>query len=225
MLAGHGRLHSFCPLVSEPHPTRWNADFLAGRRGFCSRGQNTTVVLEPSITYTRFQTSRDIDRKSFGGVGRVDVPRETSCIETIPLLRFAPWGTILARVIAIANQKGGGRKTTTAINLSASLAVAEQRTLLIDSDPQGNTTTGIGFPKDPSRRTLYHTLVMNEPFDRIVMKTQVEGLDLIPSDKNLAGAAVELVAADQREFRLKQIIEQIRANYSYIIIDCPPALD
>jgi chromosome partitioning protein len=136
-----------------------------------------------------------------------------------------PEGTILARVIAIANQKGGVGKTTTAINLSASLAVAEQRTLLIDSDPQGNTTTGIGFPKDPSRRTLYHALVMNEPFDRIVMKTQVEGLDLIPSDKNLAGAAVELVAADQREFRLKEIIEKIRDNYSYIIIDCPPVLD
>jgi chromosome partitioning protein len=123
-----------------------------------------------------------------------------------------PEGTLLARVIAIANQKGGVGKTTTAINLSASLAVAEQRTLLIDSDPQGNTTTGIGFPKDPSRRTLYHALVMNEPFDRIVMKTQVEGLDLIPSDKNLAGAAVELISADQREFRLKEIIEKIRAN-------------
>jgi chromosome partitioning protein len=131
----------------------------------------------------------------------------------------------LARVIAIANQKGGVGKTTTAINLSASLAVAEQRTLLIDSDPQGNTTTGIGFPKDPSRRTLYHALVMNEHLDRIIMKTQVEGLDLIPSDKNLAGAAVELVAADQREFRLKEIIEKIRVNYSYIIIDCPPVLD
>ncbi len=131
----------------------------------------------------------------------------------------------MARVIAIANQKGGVGKTTTAINLSASLAAAEQRTLLIDSDPQGNTTTGIGFPKDPSRRTLYHALVMNEPFDRIIMKTQVEGLDLIPSDKNLAGAAVELVAADQREFRLKEIIEKIRVNYAYIVIDCPPALD
>ena len=131
----------------------------------------------------------------------------------------------MARVIAIANQKGGVGKTTTAINLSASLAAAEQRTLLVDSDPQGNTTTGIGFSKDPSRRTLYHALVMNEPLSRIVQKTQVEGLDLIPSDKNLAGAAVELVSAENREYRLKQILEPIRDEYTYVVIDCPPALD
>jgi chromosome partitioning protein len=128
-------------------------------------------------------------------------------------------------VIAIANQKGGVGKTTTAINLSASLAVAEQRTLLIDSDPQGNTTTGIGFPRDPARRTLYNALILGEALSRIILKTQVEGLDLIPSDKNLAGAAVELVSAENREFRLKSILEQVRNEYAYILIDCPPALD
>ena len=131
----------------------------------------------------------------------------------------------MARVIAVANQKGGVGKTTTAINLSASIAAGEQPTLLIDSDPQANSTTGLGFQKDPSRRTLYHTLILGENLNRIIVKTQVEGLDLIPSDKNLAGAALELASADRREYRFKEIIEQLRSQYRFIIIDCPPALD
>ncbi len=131
----------------------------------------------------------------------------------------------MARVISIANQKGGVGKTTTAINLSASLAASERRTLLIDSDPQANTTTGIGFPKDPARRSLYNVLILDEPLSRVIAKTQVEGLHLIPSDKNLAGASIELVSSENREFKLKKIIEQIRADYDYIIIDCPPTLD
>ena len=131
----------------------------------------------------------------------------------------------MARVIAVANQKGGVGKTTTAINLSASIAAAEKHTLLIDSDPQGNSTTGLGFQKDPSRKTLYHALALGESFSKIVLKTQVEGLDIIPSDKNLVGAALELAEAENREYRFKRLIEEIRANYSFIIIDCPPALD
>jgi chromosome partitioning protein len=131
----------------------------------------------------------------------------------------------LARVIAIANQKGGVGKTTTAVNLAASLAAGERRTLLIDSDPQGNTTTAIGFPRDPARRTLYNVLSLGEPVERIIQKTQVDGLELIPSDKNLVGAAVELVSVENREFRLKQILDAIRSNYDYIVIDCPPTLD
>jgi chromosome partitioning protein len=131
----------------------------------------------------------------------------------------------LGRVIAVANQKGGVGKTTTAINLAASLALSEQRTLLIDCDPQGNTTAGIGFPRDPSRRTLYQALMLGEPLDRIILKTQVEGLDLLPADKNLVGAAVELVSVEYREYQLKKLVEQVRGGYSYVIIDCPPALD
>jgi chromosome partitioning protein len=131
----------------------------------------------------------------------------------------------LGRVIAIANQKGGVGKTTTAINLAASLALSEQRTLLIDCDPQGNTTAGIGFPKDPARRTLYQTLILDEPIERVTLDAQVDGMDLVPSDKNLVGAAVELVSMDNREFRLKAAISGIRGKYDYILIDCPPALD
>ena len=131
----------------------------------------------------------------------------------------------MARVISIANQKGGVGKTTTAVNLGASLAVSEKRTLLIDCDPQGNTTSALGFPKDPARRTLYQTLISGEPIERITIDTKTEGLELIPSDKNLVGATVELVSMDDREYRLKAAIQGIREKYDYILIDCPPSLD
>ena len=94
----------------------------------------------------------------------------------------------------------------------------------MDCDPQGNTTAGIGFPKDPARRTLYHALILGEPLEKIILKTQIDGLDLIPADKNLVGAEVELVAAENREYQLQKIIQQVRDNYTYIVTDCPPAL-
>ena len=131
----------------------------------------------------------------------------------------------MPRVIAITNQKGGVGKTTTAINLGASLAAAEQRTLLIDCDSQGNTTGGLGFGKDPTRRTLYHSLILNEPLSKLLLKTQVEGLELIPAGKNLVGAAVELVTVENREFCLRKALEPFRNDYKYILLDCPPALD
>lgn len=141
--------------------------------------------------------------------------------------KFAPHTGVLSlsRIIAIANQKGGVGKTTTAVNLGASLAASEQKTLVIDCDPQGNTTSALGFPKDPARRTLYQTLILDEPIERVTLDAQVEGLDLIPSDKNLVGAAVELVGMENREYRLKGAIADIRDKYDYILIDCPPALD
>lgn len=131
----------------------------------------------------------------------------------------------MARVIAIANQKGGVGKTTTAVNLGASLAASEQRTLIIDCDPQANTTSALGFPKDPARRTLYQALILGESIERITIDAKVESLDLVPSDKNLVGASIELVPLENREYRLKEAIRAVRDKYAYVLIDCPPSLD
>ncbi|MBE5839078.1 ParA family protein [Butyrivibrio sp.] len=133
----------------------------------------------------------------------------------------------MGRVIAIANQKGGVGKTTTSINLSAALAERGKKVLVIDTDPQGNTTSGFGLDKNELENSIYELMIGECTIDKAIQKDVVEdldGVDIIPSNVNLAAVEIELIDADQKEFILREAISKVKDNYDFIIIDCPPSL-
>jgi chromosome partitioning protein len=130
----------------------------------------------------------------------------------------------MSRVLTIANQKGGVGKTTTAVNLAASLAAAEHRTLLVDVDPQGNAGSALGIRRDDTERSVYEVLLDGLPMREAVRKTELKFLDLVPASRHLVGAELELAAIEGREARLRRAVDEIASEYEFVIIDCPPSL-